>query len=113
MPNYHAALSSKLPNASTSIFAVMSKLSHEEKALNLSQGYPDFPSSPKLIELVHKAMKEGFNQYAPMPGVPELRSSISKMIENTRNVHINPLDEITVTSGATEAIYNIITATIA
>ncbi len=59
MPNYHSTLSSKLPDASTSIFAVMSKLSHEEKAINLSQGYPDFPSSPKLIELVQQSDERG------------------------------------------------------
>ena len=112
MPNYHATLSSKLPDASTSIFAVMSKLSHEEKALNLSQGYPDFPSSPKLIELVHKAMKEGYNQYAPMPGIYALREAISDKIETLYGTHYDPETEVTVTAGATQAIFTIITALI-
>jgi methionine aminotransferase len=112
MPNYHATLSSKLPDASTSIFAVMSKLSHEEKALNLSQGYPDFPSSPKLIELVHKAMKEGYNQYAPMPGIYALREAISDKIETLYGTQYDPETEVTVTAGATQAIFTIITALI-
>ena len=73
MPNFQNLVSSKLPDAATSIFAVMSKLAHEEKALNLSQGYPDFPTSPELINLVSEAMKQGFNQYAPMPGIYSLR----------------------------------------
>ena len=63
MPTFLSNISSKLPNDKTSIFAVMSKLAHEEQAINLSQGYPDFPSSPQLIDLVAKAMREGFNQY--------------------------------------------------
>lgn len=112
MPNYHAIISSKLPDASTSIFAVMSKLSHDEKALNLSQGYPDFPSSPKLIELVHKAMKEGYNQYAPMPGIYALREAISDKIEALYGTHYDPETEVTVTAGATQAIFTIITALI-
>jgi methionine aminotransferase len=112
MPNYHAIISSKLPDASTSIFAVMSKLSHDEKALNLSQGYPDFPSSPKLIELVHKAMKQGYNQYAPMPGIYALREAISDKIEALYGTHYDPETEVTVTAGATQAIFTIITALI-
>ena len=110
MPNYHPAVSSKLPDASMSIFAVMSKLAHEEKAINLSQGYPDFPSSPELIDLVSRAMKEGFNQYAPMPGIYSLREAISNKIETLYGTHYHPETEITVTAGATQAIYTIITA---
>lgn len=110
MPNYHAAVFSKLPDASTSIFAVMSKLSHDEKAINLSQGYPDFPSSPELIALVNKAMKEGFNQYAPMPGIYPLREAISKKIETLYGTHYDPETEITVTAGATQAIFTIISS---
>ncbi len=70
---------SKLPNTGTSIFAVMSGMAKEHGAVNLSQGFPDFPVSPELINRVHFYMKEGYNQYAPMPGVPELRKAI---IEN-------------------------------
>ncbi len=110
MPKYNATVSSKLPDASTSIFTVMSKLAHEEKAINLSQGYPDFPSSPKLIELVNKAMKEGFNQYAPMPGIYSLREAIANKIETLYGTSYDPETEITVTAGATQAIYTIITA---
>ena len=110
MPTFRSRVSSKLPDASTSIFAVMSKLAHEENALNLSQGYPDFPTSPKLIELVNKAMKEGFNQYAPMPGIYSLREVISDKIEALHGTSYDPETEITVTAGATQAIYTIITS---
>ena len=110
MPIFRSPVSSKLPNTSTSIFAVMSKLSSEENAINLAQGYPDFPTSPKLIELVNKAMKEGFNQYAPMPGIYSLREAISDKIETLYGMSYDPETEITVTAGATQAIYTIITS---
>lgn len=99
---------SKLPDIRTSIFAKMSKLAAEENAINLSQGFPDFPSSPELINLVTKAMKEGYNQYAPMPGLIALREGISQKIESLHQYHYNPDTEITVTSGATQAIYTIL-----
>ena len=105
-------ISSKLPNVGTTIFTVMSKMATDHGAINLSQGFPDFEVNPSLIGLINHYMKQGFNQYAPMPGVPVLRQAIASMIETTRNVEINSEDEITVTSGATEAIYDIITATI-
>ena len=105
-------LTSKLPQVGTSIFAVMSKMANDNNAINLSQGFPDFEVSPELISLINSYMKKGFNQYAPMPGVPLLRQAISTMLSNTRNANINPDTEITVTSGATEAIFDIITATI-
>jgi len=110
MPDYKHRISSKLPDATTSIFAVMSKLAHQEKAINLSQGYPDFPSSPQLIELVNKAMKDGFNQYAPMPGVFSLRETISEKLAYLYKTVYHPEDEITITAGATQAIYTIISA---
>jgi len=110
MPDFHNQISSKLPDASTSIFAVMSKLAHEEGALNLSQGYPDFPTSSELISLVSKAMKEGFNQYAPMPGIYSLREVISEKIASMYGTVYHPESEITVTAGATQAIFTIITA---
>ena len=110
MPDFHSNISSKLPDATTSIFAVMSKLAHDESAINLSQGYPDFPSSPRLIELVHKAMQEGFNQYAPMPGILSLREVLSEKISALYGTLYHPESEITVTAGATQAIYTIITA---
>ena len=76
-------LNSKLPNTGTSIFAVMTQLAREHNAVNLSQGFPDFPVSEQLIQLVKKYMERGFNQYALMPGVAELRQAIARMfLEN-------------------------------
>lgn len=102
--------SSKLPNIETSIFAVMSKLAFEHDAINLSQGYPDFPSSSELIELVNKAMMEGYNQYAPMQGIYSLREVISNKILKLHGHQYDPVSEITLTAGATQAIYTAISA---
>jgi methionine aminotransferase len=110
MPTFQGNTTSKLPDAPTSIFAVMSHLAQKEKAINLSQGYPDFPTSPELIELVCKAMREGFNQYAPMPGIMSLREVISEKIASLYGTVYHPESEITVTAGATQAIYTIISA---
>lgn len=81
-------------------------------AINLSQGFPNFPSDPVLNALVDQAMSDGFNQYAPMPGDFELRMEISKKIEKLHNHFYNPETEITITAGATQAIFTIIAATI-
>ncbi len=105
-------MKSKLPNTKTSIFAVMSQLANEHNAINLSQGFPDFDVSPKLIELVNKNMKLGFNQYAPMPGVMKLREIISEKTEKLYGKYYKPETEITITSGATQAIYTAITTII-
>ncbi|OAD90638.1 methionine aminotransferase [Aequorivita soesokkakensis] len=105
-------INSKLPNIETSIFAKMSKMAAEHNALNLSQGFPNFPSDPALNALVDEAMREGFNQYAPMPGDFGLRMEISKKIENLHNHFYNPETEITITAGATQAIFTIIATTI-
>ncbi|MEM9679131.1 MAG: methionine aminotransferase [Bacteroidota bacterium] len=102
--------SSKLPNVGTTIFTVMSALSNTHKAINLSQGFPNFNSDPKLIDLVSKAMSKGHNQYAPMAGLIELREAISKKIDSLYNTSYDPETEITVTAGATQAIYTIISA---
>jgi methionine aminotransferase len=110
MPSYSKTLISKLPNANTSIFAIMSGLANKENAINLSQGYPDFSISNDLIKLVSKAMKDGFNQYAPMPGILELREAISEKMNSLYNCHYHPESEITITAGATQAIYTIISA---
>jgi methionine aminotransferase len=83
----------------------MSKMAFEHGAINLSQGFPDFDVSPKLIDLVTRFMKEGNNQYAPMPGVPTLRKIISEVILSTYDHQVDPEKEITVTAGGTEAIY--------
>ena len=99
---------SKLPNVSSSIFSVMSNLANEHQAINLSQGFPNFKTDKKLIKLVSKAMRSGNNQYAPMAGIPELRKAISKKFEYLYGSSYNPETEITVTAGATQAIYTII-----
>lgn len=99
---------SKLPNIGTSIFAVMTEMANRYNAINLSQGFPDFDVSPQLIDLVNCYMKKGFNQYAPMPGVLDLRKSISKKISDLHNHFYNPESEITITAGATQALYTAI-----
>jgi methionine aminotransferase len=101
---------SKLPNVSTTIFTVMSALANEHNALNLSQGFPNYPSSKKLNDLVTNAMNNGFNQYAPMSGNLELRIAISNKYQLLYNNTYHPEKEITVTAGATQAIYTIISA---
>ncbi|MCU0382676.1 MAG: methionine aminotransferase [Cyclobacteriaceae bacterium] len=98
---------SKLPLVGTTIFTVMSKLAAEHGAINLSQGFPDFPLDGNLIELVNKAMQDGYNQYAPMPGWPALRQVISEVIEKTYTINVNPETEITVTAGGTQALFAI------
>ncbi|WP_422360810.1 methionine aminotransferase [Reichenbachiella sp.] len=100
---------SKLPNAQTSIFAVMTKMANECGAINLAQGFPDFDVAPELIDGIHHYMQKGMNQYAPMPGVPALREAIANKIDHTYGVAITP-DNITVTAGATQALFAAITA---
>ncbi|WP_458628523.1 methionine aminotransferase [Winogradskyella sp. PC D3.3] len=101
---------SKLPKVGTTIFTVMSALSNEHNALNLSQGFPNYPSSQKLNDLVTRAMNNGYNQYAPMAGNLELRLAISNKYERLYNSTYHPEKEITVTAGATQAIFTIISA---
>lgn len=101
---------SKLPNLGTTIFTVMSALAAKHNAINLSQGFPDFESDPKLIDLVTQAMKSGYNQYAPMAGVLELREQIAKKIDLLYQSTYHPETEITITAGATQAISCIISA---
>jgi methionine aminotransferase len=105
-------LPSKLPNVGTTIFTVMSALAAETGAINLSQGFPGFDCSPELVALVDKYMRQGFNQYAPMTGVPALREALARKIEALYDVRLDPNTEITVTSGATEAIFAAITAVV-
>lgn len=100
---------SKLPNVGTTIFTVMSALANEHKAINLSQGFPDFPSSERLINLVHDYMLKGFNQYAPMPGAAPLRENLARKIEELYGVNVHP-DEITITAGGTQALFTAISA---
>jgi methionine transaminase len=105
-------IKSKLPGTSTSIFAVMSKMAQENNALNLSQGFPDFNCSDELIELVHHYQKKGFNQYAPMPGVPQLLDRISDKVKKLYGKGYTPGDEIVITSGATQALFTAISTVI-
>jgi methionine aminotransferase len=103
---------SKLPQTGTTIFTVMSALANEVGAINLSQGFPDFDTSPELIKLVDTAMKNGHNQYAPMPGVLPLREQIAQKTEKLYGAVYNPDNEITITAGGTQAIFTAITAVI-
>lgn len=105
-------IQSKLPNVGTTIFSIMSKMAMEHNAINLSQGFPDFPLSPELIDGVHHYMKKGMNQYAPMPGVPILRQRIAEKLSRAYDIEVDVNTEITVTSGAIEAINSAITAVI-
>ncbi len=110
MNPYPDVISSKLPNTGTSIFAVMSQLAQEHDAINLSQGFPDFEVSPDLVDLVVKHMREGRNQYAPMSGLPVLREAIAEKTHRLYGATYHPDSEITVTPGATQAIFAAITA---
>jgi methionine transaminase len=112
MPSYNFRFQSKLPEVPTSIFSVMSALATKEEALNLSQGFPNFESDKKLIKLVNKAMVAGKNQYAPMPGIYSLRKAIANKMEYLYGVSYNPETEVTITAGATQAIFTAIAATV-
>ena len=112
MLNFNKVFQSKLPEIPMSIFAIMSGLATEHNALNLSQGFPDYESDAKLIELVNSAMMNGKNQYAPMPGILSLREQIAQKTESLFGVSYNPETEITITAGATQAIFTVIAATV-
>lgn len=112
MPEFNGLITSKLPHVGTTIFTVMSKLAAEHNAINLSQGFPDFACSEELVSLVNKHMTLGNNQYAPMQGLISLREQIAILIEELYGTSYNPDSEITVTAGATQAIYTAIAATI-
>lgn len=104
------AIQSRLPQVGTTIFSVMSALAAEHKAVNLGQGFPDFPMSSELIALVNEAMTNGFNQYAPMPGWMPLREAIAQKVENSYGQSVNPDTEITITPGGTYALYTALTS---
>ena len=101
---------SKLPNIGTNIFTKMSSLATSCKAINLSQGYPDFGVDEKLIKLVKKYLDLGFDQYAPMQGVLKLREAVSEKYHNLYGRYYHENDEITITAGATQAIFTALTA---
>lgn len=104
------ATQSKLPGTGTNIFSVMSKLAEEHQAINLSQGFPDYDCDPKLIEYVADAMRQGFNQYAPMTGLPALREVIAEKMNLLYGANYNPETEINITAGGTQAIFTSLSA---
>ena len=99
----HATI--ELPSGGVSIFAVMTRLANEVGAINLSQGFPDFDTSPELIDSVARYMREGFNQYAPMPGVLSLREALSTKIERLYGRRYDPVTEITVTTARPRPVF--------
>ncbi|MEN2283720.1 methionine aminotransferase [Algoriphagus sp. SE2] len=101
---------SKLPDIGTTIFTIMSKLATDHGAINLSQGFPGFNCDPHLLDLVYKYMKEGKNQYAPMSGVPILKERLAEKTKKVYGIDYNSETEVTIVSGATDAIYSAITA---
>jgi methionine transaminase len=104
------AVQSKLPSTGVSIFSVMTALAAEHGAINLSQGFPDFDCEPELVETVARYMREGHNQYAPMPGVAALREALAMKIERLYGRRYDPAAEITITAGATEGIFSTLSA---
>ncbi|MEZ0130288.1 methionine aminotransferase [Flavobacterium sp. LBUM151] len=101
---------SKLPNVTTSIFTVMSKMATEYNAINLSQGFPNFPVDERLTNIIAKLTKENVHQYTPMSGYPPLLNQISKLVQSSYNRMIDPETEILVTAGATQGIFTSILA---
>ncbi|NNL02794.1 MAG: methionine aminotransferase [Eudoraea sp.] len=103
-------INSKLPELPESIFTTMSRLAKEHEAINISQGFPNFEPDPVLIDLVAKAMKDGYNQYAPLGGIYPLREVIAEKISLLYGANYHPQSEITLTVGATQAIFTAISA---
>ncbi|MRI01019.1 aminotransferase class I/II-fold pyridoxal phosphate-dependent enzyme [Kriegella sp. EG-1] len=101
---------SKLPNVKTTIFTTVGNLARKNNAIDLSQGFPNFSADPKLLQLASNAIKDNHNQYAPMEGYYPLREIIASKIEKLHNKNYDPVNEVTVTVGATQAIYTAITA---
>ena len=111
-PHASPAIRSKLPRVGTTIFTVMSALASQHGSVNLGQGFPDFECDPRLLAAVTQAMAEGHNQYPPMAGVADLRRAISAKIEALYGATYHPDTEITVTAGATQAIFTAIMAVV-
>jgi len=105
-------LESKLPNVGTTIFTLMSQLAEQHRAVNLSQGFPSFRPPPALVELVEERLRGPHHQYAPMPGSMPLRIAIAAKLAASYGVTVDPASDITVTSGATEAIFDAIQAVV-
>jgi len=101
---------SKLSGIGPSIFSVMTEMANEHQAINLSQGFPDFDCAPELLALVKKSYESGYNQYAPMPGLLELREQIAAKVNRLHGADYHPDHEVTVTAGGTQAIFTAISA---
>ena len=112
MPPLPFPIPSKLPDVGTTIFTVMSELAATHGAINLSQGFPDFPAPPGLLDRVSHHLRAGHNQYAPMSGLPALREQIARKTLALYGRSVDPDTEITVTSGATEALFSAIEAVV-
>ncbi|WP_332674265.1 pyridoxal phosphate-dependent aminotransferase [Aromatoleum sp.] len=110
MPSFPARIESRLPNVGTTIFTVMSRLAQECGAINLSQGFPDFHAEDALFERVAHWMRAGWNQYAPMGGVAPLREAIARKVADLYGTTYDPDTEITVTAGATQALFTAVAA---
>jgi methionine aminotransferase len=108
MPHFSGTISSKLPKVGTTIFTVMSRLAAEHKAINLSQGFPDFDCAPELRALFTKYINAGLNQYPPMAGVAPLREAIAEKTAELYGAAYDPEHEITITPGATYGIFTAI-----
>lgn len=105
-------MNTKLPETGTTIFAVMSALSHECNALNLSQGFPSFNPDQRLLDLITHYLNNDGNQYAPMPGVPSLRRSVADKVSMLYGRSVDPDNEVTICDGATEGLFSAIHATV-
>lgn len=105
-------LETKLPKVGTTIFTVMSQLALEHKAVNLGQGFPDFAVPGRLVDALARAMAEGRNQYAPMHGIPALRQAIAAKTQRCYGRKVDADSEVTVTSGASEAIFDAVLAVV-
>jgi methionine transaminase len=106
------SLQTKLPKVGTTIFTVMSQLAAEHRAVNLGQGFPDFPVPARLVDELDKAMRAGHNQYAPMTGIASLRQAIAGKTERCYGWRPDADAEITVASGASEAIFDAVAAVV-
>ncbi len=105
-------IESKLPAQGVTIFSVMSALAQRLNALNMSQGFPDFPAPPALLEALNKAAKDGFNQYSPGDGLLKLREQLAQLFLQRDHIQLDPLTELTITPGATIALFSAIQAAV-
>lgn len=110
--NFPSTIYSKLPGTGTTIFSVMSALARQHNAINLSQGFPDFQPHAIITDAISKAVKGNFNQYAPMAGYMPLRELIAEKTQSLYGISVNPETEITITAGATQAIFTAILSVI-